>query len=54
MGKLVSITLSAAIDLMLEGKIESGVKTAPHDKENIMYFFKILKENNINIQQKNE
>ena len=54
MGKLVSITLSAAIDLMLEGKIESGVKTAPHNKENIMYFFKILEENNINIQQKNE
>ena len=54
MGKLVSITLSAAIDLMLEEKISPGVKTAPHDNENIMYFFKILKENNINIQQKNE
>ena len=54
MGKLVSITLSAAIDLMLEGKIESGVKTAPHNKENIMYFFKILEENNINIQKINE
>ena len=53
MGKLVSITLSAAIDLMLEEKIKPGVKTAPHDNENIMYFFKILKENNINIQ-KNE
>ena len=54
MGKLVSITLSAAIDLMLEGKIEPGVKTAPHDNNNIMYFFKILKENNINILHKNE
>ena len=54
MGKLVSITLSAAIDLMMEDKISPGVKTAPHDYENIMYFFKILKENNINIQQKNE
>ena len=54
MGKLVSITLSAAIDLMMEDKISPGVKTAPHDNENIMYFFKILKENNINIQQKNE
>ena len=53
MGKLVSITLSAAIDLMLEDRIKPGVKTAPHDNENIMYFFKILKENNINIQ-KNE
>ena len=54
MGKLVSITLSAAIDLMMKDKISPGVKTAPHDNENIMYFFKILKENNINIQQKNE
>ena len=54
MGKLVSITLSAAIDLMLEGKIKPGVKTAPHDNENIKYFFKILKKNNINIQQNNE
>ena len=54
MGKLVSITLSAAIDLMLNEKISSGVKTAPNDYENIMYFFKILKENNINIQHKNE
>ena len=54
MGKLVSITLSAAIDLMLEEKIAPGVKTAPHDSENISYFFKILKENNINIQHKNE
>jgi len=53
MGKLVSITLSAAIDLMLESKIQPGVKTAPHDNENIMYFFKILKENNINIQKNN-
>ena len=51
MGKLVSITLSAAIDLMLEARIQPGVKTAPHDNENIMYFFKILKENNINIQK---
>ncbi len=54
MGKLVSITLSAAIDLIMQGKITSGVKTAPHDFEHIMYFFKILKENNIIIQQKNE
>ena len=54
MGKLVSITLSAAIDLMLDEKISFGVKTAPHDNKNIMYFFKILKENNINIQHKNE
>ena len=53
MGRLVSITLSAAIDLMLEARIQPGVKTAPHDNENIMYFFKILKENSINIQKNN-
>ncbi len=54
MGKLVSITLSAAIDLMMDLKITSGVKTAPNESENILYFFKILEENNINIQQNNE
>ena len=53
MGKLVSITLSAAIDLILDNKIESGVKTAPHKTEDIMYFFKILKDYKINIQQEN-
>ena len=37
-----------------EGKIKPGVKTAPSNNENIKYFFKILKEHNINIQQKNE
>ena len=53
MGKLVSITLSAAIDLIMDNKIESGVKTAPHKTEDIMYFFKILKDYKINIQQEN-
>ena len=53
MGKLVSITLSAAIDLILDNKIETGVKTAPHKTEDIMYFFKILKDYKINIQQEN-
>ena len=53
MGKLVSITLSAAIDLIMDNKIESGVKTAPHKTEHIMYFFKILKDYKINIQQEN-
>ena len=53
MGKLVSITLSAAIDLIMDNKIESGVKNAPHKTEDIMYFFKILKDYKINIQQEN-
>ena len=53
MGKLVSITLSAAIDLIMDNKIDYGVTTAPHKIENIMYFFKILKDYKINIQQEN-
>ena len=53
MGKLVSLTLSAAIDLILNDKISPGVKTAPHDVNNINYFFKILEDNKINIQHKN-
>ena len=53
MGKLVSLTLSAAIDLILNDKISPGVKTAPHDVKDINYFFKILEDNKINIQHKN-
>ena len=53
MGKLVSLTLSAAIDLILNDKISPGVKTAPHDVNDINYFFKILEDNKINIQHKN-
>ena len=53
MGKLVSLTLSAAIDLILNDKISPGVKTAPQDVNDINYFFKILEDNKINIQHKN-
>ncbi|PPR51099.1 MAG: hypothetical protein CFH15_00198 [Alphaproteobacteria bacterium MarineAlpha5_Bin5] len=49
MGKLVSLTLSAAIDLLLQDKLLSGVQAAPHQPDLIEYFFKILKENKINI-----
>ena len=51
MGKLVSLTLSAAIDLMLQGQLSSGVIAAPYQKDLIDYFFNILKENNINIKK---
>ena len=49
MGKLVSLTLSASIDLMLEDKLDSGVQAAPHKPEIINYYFSILNQNNINI-----
>ncbi len=49
MAKLVSITLSAAIDLMLENKIPSGVQPALSNKKHIEYIFKILSENSIKI-----
>ena len=51
MGKLVSLTLSAAIDLMIKGQLSSGVIAAPYQKDLIDYFFNILKENNINIKK---
>ena len=49
MGKLVSLTLSASIDLMLENKLKPGVQAAPHDKDAINYYFSILNQNKINI-----
>tara|TARA_B100000029_G_scaffold511915_1_gene607175 strand:- start:1082 stop:2206 length:1125 start_codon:yes stop_codon:yes gene_type:complete len=49
MGKLVSLTLSATIDLMLQNKFQSGVMAAPKNPEFIDYYFSVLKENNINI-----
>ena len=52
MAKLVSITLSACIDLILNGKLKAGVQAAPSDKNNIEYFFKILKEHHISIHKK--
>ena len=54
MGKLVSLTLSAGIELILDEKIAYGVKTAPHEEKNIGYFFKILEKYNIKIHQKYE
>ena len=50
MGKLVSLTLSASIDLMLENKLKPGVQAAPHDKDAINYYFSILNQNNIKIK----
>lgn len=50
MGKLVSITLSAVIDLMLENKFQPGVQAAPSQKNVIDYFFKILSDHSINIE----
>ena len=49
MAKLVSITLSAAVDLMLEDKIKPGVQAAPSHKNNIDYFFKVLSDYSIKI-----
>ena len=51
MGKLVSLTLSVAIDLILQDKLLPGVQAAPHKTDLIEYFFTILKENNINIKK---
>ena len=50
MGVLVSITLSCAIDLIIEKKLESGVQAAPYDKKLINYFFKTFEEYNIVIK----
>ena len=51
MGKLVSLTLSASIDLMLENKLDAGVQAAPDKPEIINYYFSILNQNNINIKK---
>ncbi len=51
MGKLVSLTLSASIDLILDNKLDPGVKAAPHKHEIINYYFKILDQNNIKIKK---
>tara|TARA_B100000700_G_C15030812_1_gene850422 strand:- start:188 stop:1312 length:1125 start_codon:yes stop_codon:yes gene_type:complete len=51
MGKLVSLTLSASIDLILDNKLDPGVKAAPHKYEIINYYFKILDQNNIKIKK---
>ena len=50
MAKLVSITLSAAVDLMLQNKLQPGVQAAPSNKHIIDYFFKILSDYSIKIE----
>ena len=50
MGKLVSITLSCAIDLIVENKLPSGVQAAPYDENLINYFFKTFEEYKIFIK----
>ena len=52
MAILVSITLSAGIDLILKNKLKPGVQAAPSNYENIKYFFKILESYNIYINKK--
>ena len=51
MGKLVSLTLSASIDLMLNNKLQAGVQAAPDDPEIINYYFSVLNKNKIQIKK---
>ena len=44
MGKLVSITLSCAIDLIIQNKMPYGVQAAPHDENLINYYFKTFED----------
>ena len=50
MGKLVSITLSCAIDLIIQNKMPQGVQAAPHDENLIDYFFKTFEHYKIVIK----
>lgn len=52
MAILVSVTLSGGIDLILKNKLKPGVQAAPHNRNNIEYFFNILKNYNIDIKKK--
>jgi len=52
MAILVSVTLSGGIDLILKNKLKPGVQAAPHNRNNIEYFFNILKNYNIHIKKK--
>ena len=54
MALLVSITLTAGVDLILQNKLDPGVQEAPHTKPNIEYFFNILRDYNINIKKNND
>ena len=50
MGNLVSITLSCAIDLIVQSKMHYGVQAAPHDENLINYFFKTFEDYKIVIK----
>ena len=50
MGKLVSLTLSASVDLIIKNKLQYGIIAAPNEPELIDYYFNILYENKINIK----
>ena len=52
MAKLVSITLSAVLDLLIEGQLKPGVQAAPSDRDMINYIFKVLSEHSIKIIHK--
>ncbi len=52
MAILVSITLSAGIDLILKKKLTPGLHAATANKENIEYFFKVLKNYKIKLIKK--
>tara|TARA_Y100001970_G_scaffold260084_2_gene341784 strand:+ start:124 stop:1245 length:1122 start_codon:yes stop_codon:yes gene_type:complete len=52
MAILVSITLSAGIDLILDNKLIPGVQAAPSNHKNIEYFFKVLEDYNVHINKK--
>ena len=49
MAKLVSITLSSVLDLMIENRLKPGVQAAPHSKDIINYIFKVLSDYSIKI-----
>ena len=50
MGNLVSITLSCAIDLIFQNKMQYGVQAAPDNENLINYFFKTFEEYKIVIK----
>lgn len=52
MAVLVSITLSAGVDLIIKNKLDYGVQAAPSSEEAIEYFFNTLKDYKINIKKK--
>ncbi|PPR46657.1 MAG: hypothetical protein CFH19_01075 [Alphaproteobacteria bacterium MarineAlpha5_Bin9] len=52
MAKLVSLTLSAGIDLIIENNLQTGVQGAPSNKIAIEYFFKVLSDHLIKINYK--